>query len=160
MKTSFPRICLVTVLLIFGARTFAASPAEVLDSYRHAWLAGDEAGVLALFHDDAIIVPHGRAPIAGKGAMRQFWFPPADGSRTTIDEFTIDVVETTIDGALAHTLSEIRLVWTYEKDGRSTTTTQEATSIALLRRDGTDWKIARQIWTDRNVRRTTTKPPE
>src|SRR5215813_1459517 len=62
----------------------------VLETYRKAWLANDADGVLSVFLDDAVLMPHhGVEPVIGKPAARAFWFPA--GPPTTITAFTLTV---------------------------------------------------------------------
>ena len=129
---------------------------QVIADYRDAWLADDRAKVLGLLAEDATIVPSERGPIRGLKAITEFWFPPADGSKTSIDHYEIDLLEVSGSGELAYTLESGRLTWSYEKDGRKTTTSQESNEITIFRKTDGRWKILRRLWADHNVKRTGT----
>ena len=127
---------------------------QVMTDYQDAWVADDHAKVLGLLAADATIVPSDRAPIEGLQAITAFWFPPADGSKTTIDHYEIDLREVSGSGDLAYTLEVGRLIWSYEKDGHKLTTSQESNEITIFRKNDGRWKILRRLWADHNVKRT------
>ncbi len=131
---------------------------QIMTDYREGWLADDQTKVLGLLAEDMMIIPSGQAPIVGKKLVADFWFPAPDGSKTTIDHYEIDLLEIGGSGELGYTLENGRLTWSYAKDGRKTTTSQESSEITLFRKAGGAWKIMRRIWTDRNVKRTATSP--
>lgn len=128
--------------------------AQVMTDYREGWLADAKAKVLGLLADDMTIIPSDQTPIAGKKLVTEFWFPAPDGSKTSIDHYEIDLLEIGGSGDMGYTLENGRLTWSYEKDGRKTTTSQESSEITLFRKIGGAWKMTRRIWTDRNVKRT------
>ena len=132
--------------------------AQVMTDYREGWLADDKTKVLGLLTDDMTIIPSGQAPISGKKLVTEFWFPASDASKTSIDHYEIDLLEIGGSGELGYTLENGRLTWSYEKDGRKVTTSQESSEITLFRKVGRAWKMTRRIWTDRNVKRTDTSP--
>ena len=118
---------------------------QVMTDYRDAWLADDHAKVLGLLAADATIVPAERGPLHGLKAITAFWFPPADGSKTSIDHYEIDLLEVSGSGDLAYTLESGRLTWSYEKDGRKLTTSQESNEITIFRKTDGHWKILRRL---------------
>lgn len=64
-----------------GERPFspddAAAVRRISDEYGRAWLANDTAGVMELFADDAVLIPHLGTPQAvGKAAIRDHFWPP------------------------------------------------------------------------------------
>ena len=42
-------------------------------AFVQAWLRDDTAGVLALFHPDAVLLPPGGRPVEGVRAIRAYW---------------------------------------------------------------------------------------
>ena len=55
-------------------------------AYANAWMNGDADGVMALFTQDATLVPHhGVAPVKGQDAIRKNWFDP-DYAPTVVPE--------------------------------------------------------------------------
>src|SRR5690348_563361 len=71
-----------------------ASLRSVMAAYRNAWIAADRAAVLALFTDDAVLLPHhGDDPVVGRAAMERFWWPAGS------PPFTLTRMEVTVDEA-------------------------------------------------------------
>ena len=135
-----------------GSSLTDADRAEIrtVDSmFVHAWLRDDTASVLALFADDAVLVPPGAAPVVGRAAIRAWWWPQ-DGSRTRIVAFDRDIVEVNGSHELAFMRGTANLRWTYRKNGRTTRQSSKSNDLVMLARtsDGT-WKIVRQIWNTR-----------
>src|SRR5256885_5354580 len=66
----------------------------VVSTYRDAWMAADRAAVLALFTEDAVLLPHhGDDPVVGHAAMERFWWPPGS------PPFTLTRMAVTVDEA-------------------------------------------------------------
>jgi hypothetical protein len=90
MKTFFITVVLAIPAL---ARADIASDEAALraldQAYVAEWMAGDADGVMALFTEDATLVPHhGDQPIKGHDAIRYFWFNP-DYAPTIVPEWRI-----------------------------------------------------------------------
>ena len=126
------------------------SQIRALDSmFVRAWLQDDTAGVLRLFADDAMLVPPNAVPVAGRAAIRAWWWP-ADGSRTRILSFDRDIQEINGSHDLAFMRAIASLSWSYQKSGRTTKQSSRSNDFVVLTRapNGT-WKILRQIWNTR-----------
>jgi uncharacterized protein (TIGR02246 family) len=55
----------------------AAAVRGISEEYGRAWLASDTAAILALFTDDAVLIPHlGNPQAVGKAAIRDHFWPP------------------------------------------------------------------------------------
>ena len=120
------------------ARDTTAEVERVLQEYVAAWKRGDEKGVLRLFTSDAVLMPHhGGKPVVGLDAIRKFWF--GTPTRITLFERTTDEVRH--DGNLAYARGAFDLAW---PGGHN-----KGTYLTILRREGTEWKIALQMWDDR-----------
>lgn len=122
---------------------------QVLESYRAAWLANDREGVLRLFTEDAVLMPHhGVAPVVGREAARAFWFP-ASGPPTTVIAFTqtVDAIGGACD--LAYVRGRSRVAWTVGVGPDAKRSGTAGTNLTILRRqpDGS-WRIAVQMWDD------------
>ena len=116
-------------------------------AYRQAWLRNDEAAVLSIFTDDATLYPAGGSPVRGKAELRKFWFAPSD-TVTTINKFDDEIEDITGDRNFAAMTGTNTIHWTSEKKDKTETKRyiSRSTFIALLRRQGNEWKITKQIW--------------
>ena len=116
-------------------------------AYRQAWLRNDEAAVLSIFSDDATLYPGGGAAVRGKAEMKKFWFAPSD-TITVINKFDDDIEEITGDRNFAAMTGTNTIHWTSEKRDKTETKryVSKSTFIALLRRQGNEWKVVKQIW--------------
>ena len=114
-------------------------------AYATEWIEGDADGVMALFTDDATLVPHhGDAPIKGHDAIREFWFNP-EFPPTVIPEWRRDAAEVLVFGDVGIVRGRARLVWEY--DGIRTTIPEgNYVLIALRGEDG--WRIRMLTWND------------
>ncbi len=69
-------------------------------AYAREWLEGNADGVMALFTEDATLVPHhGDTPVVGSAAIRDFWFHP-DYPPTVVPAWTRDAKEVVVYGEL------------------------------------------------------------
>lgn len=121
----------------------------VIRDYERAWLANDEEGVMRLFTDDAVLLPHhGVEPRVGKKAARAFWFPKG-GPPTTVTELTHTIDEIGGSGDLAYLRGHSRVAWTTGTGADAKKSGNAGTLLVLLRRqpDGS-WRISRQMWDD------------
>jgi uncharacterized protein (TIGR02246 family) len=129
----------------------APDPAEVealraLDrAYAAEWMEGDADGVLALFTEDATLVPHhGDAPIKGQEAIRDFWFNP-EYPPTVVPEWRREATEIFVSGDVGVVRGRALLVWEYE--GTRTTIPEGNYVIVAVRREGV-WRIRLMTWND------------
>ena len=121
---------------------------RVLEAYRKAWLANDAEGVLRLFHDDAVLMPHhGVEPVVGKAAARAFWFPA--GPPTTVTAFTLTIDQVGGAGAMAWARGRSHVEWVTGTGPGAKTSANTGTNLTVLRRhpDGT-WRITVMMWDD------------
>ena len=114
-------------------------------AYATEWLEGDADGVMALFTEDATLVPHhGDAPIKGQEAIRSFWFNP-DYAPTVVPEWQREPVEIFISGDIGIVRGRARLVWEY--DG-TRTTIPEGNYVLIAVRQNDGWRIRLLTWND------------
>ena len=114
-------------------------------AYASEWKAGDADGVMALFTDDATLVPHhGDAPIEGHEAIREFWFNP-DYPPTVVPEWRREAAEVLVLGDVGVVRGRARLVWEY--DG-TRTTIPEGNYVLIAVRAGERWQIRMLTWND------------
>lgn len=113
--------------------------------YAAEWIEGDEDGVMALFTDDATLVPHhGDMPVKGREAIREFWFNP-DYPPTVIPLWRRQASEIFVIGDAGVVRGRARLVWEY--DGMRTTI-PEANYVIIAVRHAGDWRIRLLTWSD------------
>lgn len=114
-------------------------------AYADTWKAGDADAVMALFTDDATLVPHhGDAPIKGAEAIRDFWFDPSYPP-TVIREWTRRAHEIVVVGDMGVVRGRARLTWEY--DGRRTTI-PDGNYVLIAVRSGEQWRIRMLTWND------------
>lgn len=121
----------------------------VIREFEKAWLANDEEGVMRLFTEDAVLLPHhGVEPRVGKKAARAFWFPKS-GPPTTVTELSHTIDEIGGSGDLAYLRAHSRVAWTSGTAADAKKSGNAGTLLVLLRRqpDGS-WRISHQMWDD------------
>lgn len=103
---------------------------------------------MSLFEDAGSITPSGMKCLKGKDEIRRFWFPQ-DGSVTTIERFTNEIVYLKQSADVIVVTANSRLSWSYRLGETSLARDQEGFALTFLRRqaDGS-WKIWKQIWSD------------
>ena len=119
---------------------------EALDqAYATEWKAGNADGVMALFTDDATLVPHhGDPPIKGKTAIRAFWFNP-DYPPTTVPYWRREPHEIFVVGDVGVVRGRARLTWEY--DG-TRTTIPDGNYVLVAVRQQAGWRIRLLTWND------------
>jgi len=135
-----------------GGSLSAADLAAVQElnlSYPSAWRDGDPDGVIALFTDDAVLMPHhGGAVVEGVEAIRSHFWPPG-APRTNVSEFTMTPNEITVSGSLAYARGRFALTfWWDGDDGRVTYSNAGNYLMVFSRQQDGEWKISRYIWSD------------
>ena len=142
---------LIVMQIVFVSQSVAAEAEDIealraLDqAYVDEWTAGDADGVMALFTDDATLVPHhGDDPIKGSDAIRAFWFDPAYPP-TVIVEWARDVKEIVVLGDVGIVRGRSRLTWEY--DGTRTTIPQ-TNYVTVAVRSESGWRIRLSTWND------------
>ena len=114
-------------------------------AYATEWIKGDADRVMALFTEDATLVPHhGDAPIKGQAAIRKFWFDP-NYAPTVVPEWNREAVEIFIAGETGVVRGRARLVWEY--DGKRTTIPEGNYVMIAVRQNG-EWRIRLLTWND------------
>jgi len=120
---------------------------RALDStFVAGWLKDDTAAVLRLFAPDAVLLPPGAAPVNGLTAIRGYWWP-ADGSHTRITGFSRAITEVGGTRSLAFLRGTATLSWTYEKSGKTSTSSSRSQDLFFLEPDSTGgWHVISQMW--------------
>ncbi len=142
---------LVVAVLTVGPPVLAdedhdAAALRALDqAYANAWMNGDADGVMALFTEDATLVPHhGVAPVKGRDAIRKNWFDP-DFAPTVVPESVRQPAEIFISGDIGVVRGRARLVWEYEG---TRTTIPEGNYVMIAIRHDQRWRIRMLTWND------------
>ena len=120
------------------------------EAYIAAWLqtdaAAQEKAVLALFANDATIMPgDGSPPRQGRDEIRLFWFPQG-APATEVTAFTHDIAGVDADGAVGAVHGSYALSFRYEGAEYS----QSGAYLMVVQNSGDDWKISRMIWNTRS----------
>ena len=114
-------------------------------AYAAAWMKGDADGVMALFTEDATLVPHhGDTPVKGHAAIRNGWFNP-EYAPTVVPESVREPAEIFVLGDVGVVRGRARLVWEYE--GVRTTIPQGNYVMIAVRLDQ-GWRIRLLTWND------------
>lgn len=142
---------LVVLPLAFGQFALAGEEHDeaalrALDqAYATAWMDGDADDVIALFTEDATLVPHhGDAPVKGHEAIRDGWFNP-DYPPTVVPEWIREPAEVFVSGDIGVVRGRARLVWEY--DG-TRTTIPEGNYVMIAVRQDKGWRIRLLTWND------------
>ena len=107
-------------------------------AYASEWIDADADGVMALFTEDATLVPHhGDAPIKGHEAIRNFWFNP-DYPPTVVPEWKREPAEIFVSGDMGVVRGRSRLVWEYNG---TRTTIPEGNYVIIAERGDKGWRI-------------------
>jgi len=143
-------VLIITALLV-GQSALADEQQDVaalkaLDqAYAALWMAGDADGVMALFTDDATLVPHhGDTPVKGHEAIRNAWFNPAYAP-TVVPEWCRKSLEVFVSGDVGVVRGRARLVWEYEG---VRTTIPESNYVMVAVRQDQGWRIRLLTWND------------
>ena len=117
-------------------------------AYREAWLSNDPRRIMATLTPDAVLYPSTLPPIAGRDAIRKFWFPSSPSTRVVAMELSIDSVHVDGDTAVTSGTGSLTFVMTtrgVDADRR----TQRSWHVNVLQRqrDGS-WLIWKRMWGD------------
>lgn len=149
MKTM--AMILLCATAVTGGIGFADEQADLdalraLDqAYAREWREGNPEKVLALFTDDATLVPHhGDTPIKGKEAIKSFWFDP-QYPPTVVPEWRREPAEILVLGDVGVVRGRARLVWEY---AGTRTTIPEGNYVMIAVRLDEGWRIRMLTWND------------
>ncbi len=114
-------------------------------AYADTWKAGDAEAVLALFTEDAVLIPHHGVPhIEGLAAIRAFWFDPSYPPTVVVD-WQRTPVEVVVEGDVGMVRGRSRLTWEY---AGKRTTIPEGSYLLNAVRTAAGWRIRMLAWTD------------
>lgn len=128
-----------------GERQDLAALRALDQAYAEEWISGNHDGVMALFTEDATLVPHhGDAPVKGRNSIRRFWFNP-EYPPTTVPEWQRTPAELFVEGDIGVVRGRSRLIWEY---GQTRTTIPEGNYVMIAVREGGRWLIRLLTWND------------
>lgn len=124
----------------------AAAVRRVSDEYGRAWLANDTAAVMAVFTDDAVLIPHlGNPQAVGKAAIRDHFWPPGSPPAPVI-AFERQSIEVRGSGDVAWDRGTYRLAFVYGAD----TLGNRGNYLAVAVRGADDrWRWSAYTWNHR-----------
>jgi len=120
-----------------------------IETYRTAWLANDNKGVLKTFTHDAVLQPaHGTPAIVGIDAIEKYWFAPG-GPPTVLTKLNITVDRVGGNRGLAFARGLDGVAWTVTEGGKVRHYSHPGTYLNVMKRmpDGS-WKIHVHMWDD------------
>ena len=123
-----------------------------LEDYRQAWLEGDAERVMSHVSDSIVLfVPGASAStIAGKSALRAFWFPAQD-TVYPIRKYEITDQQVYGGGSIAIAQGRSRLSWEMVvNDSVLSASTSHSEFMTTLRKEGGQWKLFRQMYVTRS----------
>jgi ketosteroid isomerase-like protein len=132
------------------SETDLAAVRNTLEDYRQAWLAGDAERVLSHVSDSIMMfVPGTVGTIAGKQALRAFWFPASD-TVYPIRKYEISKQQVYGGGDIAVVQGHSALAWeTVVRDSVHSSATSMSEFLTSLRRENGQWRIFRQMYVTR-----------
>ena len=105
-----------------------------------AWNAGDVAGAMAVYTDDATILPPGSPRVTGRAPIQQFWQAAADSG---ISAVTLQTDDLEISSDLAREIGTATLTLRAEGGAEQTMT---AKYVVVWKRQGDEWRWHTDIW--------------
>jgi ketosteroid isomerase-like protein len=117
-------------------------------AYVEAWERNDRAAVMSIVDDDAVLLPSGMEPIAGRRAIEAFWWPE-NGPVTTVTSYATEIDEIGGSGDVAWVRGRGALSFQWEEQGVVRDQTSHSVFLMTARRgaDGT-WKLKTRMWSN------------
>jgi ketosteroid isomerase-like protein len=124
---------------------------DALARFRAGWLANDSAAVMAHIADDMVLyVPGPVGTLRGRHAVRDYWFPPSGDTTYPIVRYESHDERVTGTGDIAIVEGRSVLGWSLVVRGTTVSTTVNTSEfMTVLRRDGDQWRIARNMFVAR-----------
>jgi len=105
-----------------------------------AYNRGDAAGAVAVYTDDATILPPGSPRVSGRDGIRAFWQAVMDSGVRAVDLRTDDLE---VSGDMAREIGTATLTVATEAGHEETMT---AKFVVVWKRQGGDWRWHTDIW--------------
>lgn len=133
--------------LVFFLLAAGAAPAQdkagnqaIADAFVAAVNAGDLAGVMAVYADDAVVLPSGAPMAGGRAAIEAFW----KQTLQQVSDFKVTVTEVKPLGEAA-----MREIGTFSLMTKGDKPEQIVGKyVAIIEKQGEEWKITTDIWNE------------
>jgi uncharacterized protein (TIGR02246 family) len=119
-----------------------SSVVEGANNYLKAVLAGDVPGIVAMYREDASLMPPNQPLLQGRQAIGAFYERMCHGP-VKITAFTFDHLESTIAGDTAYDVGTYRMTMAVAPGQMMKDSGKYS---VILKKTGTDWKIAYLIF--------------
>jgi ketosteroid isomerase-like protein len=129
--------CTLCAAAMLGCSRNATLPSNVTGALEQAFTRHDLAAVVALFSDDAQILPQHGPAIAGRQSIEQYF----KDSMTPVATYDTDTEMTLVNGDLGVEQGRYRV-----RNIRRGLDVEEGKYLHVWRRDGGDWKLYRIIY--------------
>jgi uncharacterized protein (TIGR02246 family) len=129
-----------TAISLPGLAQDKATVQQLENQWAEAFNKGDIASVVAMYTEDAYVLPPGGEMVKGRSAIQAFW-TAASKDIGDIKLTTVDVMPLGTDAA-----REIGTVTARTKEQQPEEITGKY--VLVLRKVGSDWKIATDIWNE------------
>ena len=110
--------------------------------FAEAYGRGDAKAVAAFYTEDAIAFPPGAAMVKGRQAIQQMWQETMDSG---VKSLSFTVIDVGASGDLAHETGTALM--NVQSAGKEPTTAS-VKYVVVWKKQGNDWKLARDIWND------------
>ena len=110
--------------------------------FAEAYGRGDAKAVAAFYTEDAIAFPPGAAMVKGRQAIQQMWQETMDSG---VKSLSFTVIDVGASGDLAHETGTALM--NVQPAGKEPTTAS-IKYVVVWKKQGNDWKLARDIWND------------
>jgi len=146
-----PTLAVACAAVAPWSQSDSAAVTDVLARFRAGWLANDSAAVLARIADDMVLyVPGPVGTLRGKEAVRDYWFPPSGDTIYPIVRYETQDERVTGAGDIAIVEGRSILGWSLVVRGTTVSTTLNTSEfMTVLRRDGDEWRITRNMFVAR-----------
>ncbi len=135
-------LVVVVLMSVLSSRVQAAEPRAAIEAADKQWEAavskGDAAAIAALYTSTAQLLPPNSEVVSGTAAIQKFWQGFLDSG---IRGAKLRTLEVEAHGVSAHEVGE------YEVSGQDGNMLDRGKYVVIWKRDGTNWKLHRDIWT-------------
>jgi ketosteroid isomerase-like protein len=137
MRAGTFALCTLCAAAIVGCSRNASLPDDVTGALDQAFTRHDLAAVMALFTDDAQILPEHGPVVAGRAEIEQYY----KDSMTPVASYATDTEMTLVSGDLAVEQGRYRV-----RNIRRGLDVEEGKYVHVWRRAGGNWKLYRIIY--------------
>jgi ketosteroid isomerase-like protein len=143
-RTSVPRIILIAAVYLLAMNAAQAQEKGEIERlnahFAELFNKGDEAGVTAMYTNDAVVLPPGAGIVKGRNDIQAFWKKAAE----TLGDMKLTTVDVKpLGGTAARETGHFSLK-------TKTTPSQEVVGkyVVVWEKVGPEWKLGADIWND------------